>query len=397
MEKQNMSFVRFLSILVKYKRSLFLNLFLIALISVIVSIYMPKWYKATAVVVPPAQNNSNGGFSSLLNNLPLSTFGINMGGGTEMTYMAILKSRTLAMDVISKFDLKKFYGKKTYEETLKSYYSDFDAMITEENMISISYEYTDSVKVAEIVNYIVNRLDEISNKLILERARKNFELAEKRYFQNIHDIDSLSILLEQFQNKYGVIEFYEQTKSIISAITDLEAKVLIKKAELDAIKENYGMESPQYKSAKIQLDSFDKQLSGLKTSNKNELKSPFSSLFIPLDKIPTLGKKYTEIYTNLLLQQKLKEFLVPQYEQAKMQLLKKEPTLQILDIATPPDYKSKPKRAFIVVIALFIAFLIHFTIILIVEKLNWLKLNRPDEFAEIDNIWKNFRSLKSKK
>lgn len=396
MEKQTMSFIKFLGILAKYKKSLFINLFLVAIISVIASLYMPKWYKATAVVVPPPQENAGGGFSSLLNSLPLSSFGISAGGGNELTYMAILKSRTLAMDVINKFKLKDFYEKKTYEETLLSYYSDFDAMITEENLISISFEYTDSVKVAEIVNYIVKRLDEMSNKLVLERARKNYEIAEKRYFQNIHDIDSLSLLLEQFQKKYGVIEFYEQTKSIISAITDLEAKTLIKKAELEAIEENFGKDSPQYKAAKIQLDTFNKQVNELKSSHQEDMENPFASLFIPLDKIPTLGKEYTEIYTNLLLQQKLKEFLVPQYEQAKMQLLKKEPTLQILDVATPPDYKSKPKRAFIVIGALFVAFLLHFSILLIVERLSWLKLYEPEKFAEINDVWKNFSSLRNK-
>ncbi len=393
MTNQKMTFWKFFKLIVKWKRSLIINFILVAGLSVIISLSLPKWYKATAIVMPPQQEGA-GRFSSLLSSLPISALGLNLGGGDQMTYMAILKSRTLAVDVIKKFNLEKFYDKKTMEETLLNFYNDYDVMVTEENMISISYEYTDSIKVAEIVNYMVKRLGEISNRLILQKARENYKLIEKRYMKNLHDIDSLQAEMEIFQKKYGVIEFFDQTKSIISAMADLEAKALMKKAELDAIEKNYGKSSPQFYAARVQLEALNKQIDNLKYSNK-KIEKPFSSLFIPLNKLPELGKKYTELYTNLLLQQKLREYILPEYEQAKLQLQKKEPSLQIIDLATPPDYKSKPKRAFIVLGALLIAFLLHFTAILIIEKLNWLKENDPARYEEVRVVFKNIFKLKN--
>jgi uncharacterized protein involved in exopolysaccharide biosynthesis len=48
------------------------------------------------------------------------------------------------------------------------------------------------------------------------------------------------------------------------------------------------------------------------------------------------------------------EFLLPQFEQAKIQEAKDTPTVQVLDPAVLPIKRSKPKRAFFVLLVAFI-------------------------------------------
>ncbi|MCF8241107.1 MAG: hypothetical protein K9J16_06955 [Melioribacteraceae bacterium] len=397
MKNEQFTFLDFLTLLTKWRKQIFFNLLIVAVISITISLFLPKWFKSTAIVMPPQQSNSTSGLSSMLSGLPLSSFGINLGGGSELTYMAILKSKSLAINVIERYDLQQFYEKPTMEETFLSFYSDYEVLLTEENMISISYEYTDSNMVAEIVNYMIDYLGQKSNQLILERSERTFNLIQKRYFENLHDIDSLKIALENFQNRYGVIEFVEQTKAIIAAVVDFEAQILLKQAELDAVKTNYGEGSPQYNSIKIQIDSFKKQVDVLKSANMQYLENPFSSMFIPIEKIPELGKKYTDIYTNLLLQQKLQEYLLPEYEQAKMQLMKEKPAIQVIDYAVPPDYKSKPKRAFIVLGAIAIAFIIQLFLILLFRKIEFIRLNEPEKYKKVEYIFAALSFRKEKK
>jgi len=397
MNKKEFRFLDFVLLLTKWRKSIFINILLVGIIALLFSLQLDKWYKATAVVLPPKDNIVGGGLSSLMSQLPLASLGLGGGSGDMFTYMAILKSKSLATDVIQHFDLQKFYEQETMHETYKSFIIDYSVAFTEEDMIAVSFEYKDSVKVAEIVNYIIMKLDIISDKLKTERTQRNFDLIQKRYFQNLHEIDSLQIALEMFQMKHGVIEFYEQTKAIISSIADLDAQILIKTAELDAIKENFGENSPQYKASKIHLNTLQKQIHKLKTANKDKLENPFSTLFIPLEKIPELGKEYTNIYTGLLLQQKLQEYLLPEYEQTKMQLFKNQPTLQVIDYAVPPDYKSKPKRAFIVLGAIALAFIIQLFIILIVERLTYLREYNPEKYNEIVSIKQSFIPHRNKK
>ena len=67
-------------------------------------------------------------------------------------------------------------------------------------------------------------------------------------------------------------------------------------------------------------------------------------LFIPLNEAPDLGLNYIRHYREVSLQQKILEFLLPQYEQAKIQEAKDTPTVQVLDKAVTPVKRKKPKR-----------------------------------------------------
>lgn len=387
-DNKNYNLINILSMVTKWRRVFIINFLLVAIISLAISFLLPKWYKASAIVLPPEEKSLGSGFASLINSLPIGGLGLSGGSGSELTYMAILKSENLRRDVIKKFDLRKFYEKETMYETLLAFDSDYDVQLTEENMIMISYEYKDSIVVADIVNYIVSRLGEISTKLTLERAQNSKNFIEKRYFQNLSDIDSISNELKMFQNKYGVLELEEQTKAIINSTADIEANVLMKNAELDAIEKNYGVESPQYNLSKTNLDMLEKQLTKLKFGVKDNSEKPFNSLFLAVDKLPELAQKYAKIYSNFILQSKLQEFLLPEYEQAKLQLMKKKPTLQVLDNAIPPDKKSKPKKAFVIIGSLLVAFILNFILMIIVEHINWMKSNNPSEYSKFQNIKK---------
>ena len=88
--------------------------------------------------------------------------------------------------------------------------------------------------------------------------------------------------------------------------------------------------------------------------------------------------------------------MLPEYEQTKMQLLKKQSSMQIIDYAIPPDYKSAPKRAFIVLGALAVSFLIHLFFIILFTKVNELKTSDPSSYEKLNFVFNALR-LKSKK
>jgi capsule polysaccharide export protein KpsE/RkpR len=385
-KKYNMLYL--LDLFTKWRKVFIVNILLVGIISLVVSFLLPKWYKASAIVLPPEGKSIGSGFASLLSSLPIGGLGLGSGSGSELTYIAILKSENIRRDVIEKYNLQEFYEKETMYETLLAFDSDYDVQLTEENMIMISYEYTDSLKVAEIVNYIVDKLGQISTKLTLERAENAKTFIETRYFENLRDIDSLSNEMKKFQNKYGVLELEEQTKAMISSIADIEANVLIKKAELEAIEKNYGKNSPQFNLASTNLETLVNQFDKLKKGKVDDNKSPFSSLFLSLETLPELSQKYAKLYSEIMLQAKLQEFLLPEYEQAKLQLLKKKPTLQVLDNAVPPDKKSKPKKAFVILGAVLVAFIINFIFMIFIEHLNWMKTSQPNEYSKIEKMKK---------
>ena len=65
-------------------------------------------------------------------------------------------------------------------------------------------------------------------------------------------------------------------------------------------------------------------------------------------RIPEARVDYVRARRELKLQETMLEGMVRQYEIAKLDEAKEGPVLQQVDIALPPDHKSKPSRALIV-------------------------------------------------
>ena len=62
---------------------------------------------------------------------------------------------------------------------------------------------------------------------------------------------------------------------------------------------------------------------------------------------------YFRLLRDVEVQNLLYKLMTQQYEQARIFEAKKTPIIQVLDWAVPPIYKDRPKRAYIVLGALF--------------------------------------------
>ena len=249
--------LKFLKLITKWRKLFIINLVVIAALSIVISLILPNWYKASAIVKPPTGNNASSGLAGLLGSLP-GGLGISLGigsGGEEYTYMAILKSKGLATKVIREYNLVEFYERETLEETLKDFFSDYDVQPTEENMIEISYQYTDSLKAAQIVNFIVDELGKRFLNLNLQVAEYEKSILEHKYQESVATLDALLDSLADFQKKYGIIEFTEQTKALMNVAADMEAEVFIKKAELDSYEKLFGNSHPYTTALRTELGS----------------------------------------------------------------------------------------------------------------------------------------------
>ena len=75
-------------------------------------------------------------------------------------------------------------------------------------------------------------------------------------------------------------------------------------------------------------------------------------------KIPEAGLEAVRLYRDVAIQQKIVEFLVPMYEQARIDEQKDVPVILVLDKAVPPEKKARPKRFIIVVVWNIVGFIL---------------------------------------
>ena len=192
------TFFEFLTVTVRYRWFLIWFVLLITLGATTYALIAPKWYEATASVLPAEKTDllsSISGLSNLAKGFSASRgLAALTGRNTETDkYVAILKSATITDDVIKKFDLRKEYDRENdyYDKVVKDWQSNFILEIQDEGNLTISVLDKSPQKATDIANYLVQRLNEVSTVLGVTNAKANREFVEKRYFQSVNDITNL--------------------------------------------------------------------------------------------------------------------------------------------------------------------------------------------------------------
>ncbi len=121
-----------------------------------------------------------------------------------------------------------------------------------------------------------------------------------------------------------------------------------------------------------------------------QAKDKLTDAEIHLDKTPNTSLQYTDAVRSVKYQEAVWEILAKQFEMAKLDEAKDFPLIQVLDQATPPEKKSKPKRSLIVLlvtlVALFLALLLAF-----VRESLLSAMEQPEQAARIQMLRNAFK------
>lgn len=382
------TFVEFLVVLVKYKWFLILLISISTIGATAYALLAPKWYKSTASVFPAEKNDP----LSMLTGLGGLAKGFNASKGLAALtgsnseadrFVAILKSATVTSDVINRFELRKEYDREGdyFEKVVKDWEDNLELEIQDEGNLTISVLDKDPQKAAAIANYLVEKLNTINTQLSVTNAKANREFVEKRYFQNIDDINKLEDGMREFQQKYGVIAVPEQLEATVKSMSTIYAELYKKEIELNVLKQTYGNDHPLISTTQLELTEIQKKINQLNAGTDDSQKDV--KLLIPFKQAPKLGNEYLKIYRNLEIQYKILEFVQPLFEQARVEEARNTPSVIVLDKAGPADRKFKPKGTIFASLGFVISVLIGLLVVFTLELIEKIKINRPDQYRAI--------------
>jgi tyrosine-protein kinase Etk/Wzc len=342
------SFLNFLGIVKNSRKFILTNFLVVTILAVIISFILPKWYKATASILPPKDqgllNFFSGGSSSLLKGLSsiskLGNIGQNQG---TYNYFAILKSYTAMEQVVTKFDLINVYDVSDHslEKAIKELRDNATFDVTEDDNITVDVLDKDPARAAEMANYFVQVLNTMSIDLATREARSNREFIEKRLQQVKDKLHSSEEALKIFQEKSGLMITPEQSSGV-SALAELYAEKTKKEIEIGIVEQTVSADNAILQQLKRELNEFDKKLGAF----------------------PQKGLETFRLFRDVLTQEKMLEFLIPLYEQAKINEQKDVPVLLVLDKAVQPEKKFKPKRTVIVATSAGLSLMFSFLVLL---------------------------------
>jgi uncharacterized protein involved in exopolysaccharide biosynthesis len=357
--RQKADFLDYLFVLYKWRRFIIINVGIVVVLAVTISLLLPKWYRATASILPPKEPDMLGSFgaaTSVLKGLSgargLKGLGQNQGA---YNYFAILKSRTAMEAVVRKFDLISVYDipDTSMEKAIKALAGNTSFETQDEDNITIEVLDKDPQRAADMANYFVDLLNQISMQLGTQEARNNREFIEKRLEACREDLRNAETALQKYQEKSGIIVAVDPSTPGVSAIAELYGMKAKKEVELGILKRTVSSDNTIVRQAELELRELDKKLATF----------------------PGVGIESLRLYRNLAIQQKILEYLIPLYEQAKVDEQKDVPVLLVLDKAVPPERKVKPQRVLIVFLSSTVSF---FLFLLLSFVLHGLARRRDD-------------------
>ncbi|MEY3688487.1 MAG: hypothetical protein RIT37_49 [Bacteroidota bacterium] len=330
----------FLGILSSKKWILFFLTVLSGLIAFGIAWTLPNWYASTVTFVPP--NNANSMISGMMGNVSsaLKDLGLGkMNKGESYSYMVILNSRSLMDTIINSYDLATEYQlpKEDREELYKEFLSNYEIELSPEGNYNVTILSKDKEKAAKMANDIVNIANNISLRMQKAEAETNRAYMDMRLKRTDSILNAIAQELGRFSSQSLVFSPLDQAQAVSEALATLKASALKQEIQVELLKNTYGEKDPSTMAGEKLLTEMKEQV------YKAENKPGFAGNFALRDGLK-VGAKYMKLYTEYEAMSKVKAFLMPMLEQAKLDEIREAPTMYVLDYAKPAFKKSRPKR-----------------------------------------------------
>lgn len=303
---------------------------------------------------------------------------LGIGGGKSAkelaSYQEILMSRRCLEELILKFGLMERDEYDYMEDAIKDFREN-KLKLTQEKISDVLFVGVfdkDPALAKEMVEFLLQTLNKINIEMSVTNAKNNREFIEKRYTQAKKDLSLVEDSLKQFQMIYGIAPDL-QIKASAQSVFTLEAELKAEEIKLDVIRKILSSDQPEVKIQEAKVSSLREKISGIQ--NSTDLND-----FLRLGNSPIIAMSYLRLQRDLEIQTKILTFMIPVFEQAKIEEQRETPTVIILDKPYIAEKKTKPKRLTMVIIFTFLGFIISIVYFLIIEKIGELsakyKINR---------------------
>ncbi|UCG61290.1 MAG: hypothetical protein JSV52_13360 [Candidatus Zixiibacteriota bacterium] len=374
------NFWAFLELLTIRKRLIVSLVLVVTVAAVIISLVLPKWYAAEALLLPPKNISVPSSALSDWSEALSVTSGLNlpMQATPSDVYVRMFKSRSVTSRVMDRFDLMTRYDTKTFEETYLALMAHSDIRVSEEGLLVVSVEDKNPQTAADITNAFVEELEIVADEIVADRISRTRDFLSDRLNQVKEEMDSSRQALEDFQMRHKTVDFGEQTRLAIEQATALKIKLAEVEFEERLSALTLGEDNVELKKLIRRRNVINEQLRQLETENRD---SSFFSL--PVSDIPSLRGQFEMLYSRVRVAEALYQVLLEQNEQAKVKEYENLPTISVLDPAQPPSLRSRPRRTLIVVLSFALSLIFAIFLAAAVEYVSRLSQTHPEDYNRL--------------
>jgi tyrosine-protein kinase Etk/Wzc len=366
--------------------------------ALLVSLILPKRYTAVATVLPPQQSSSlQSVLSSQLGGLgglaALAGAGTSLLKNPNDMYVAMFKSQTVEDATIQRFGLMRQYNKKYLSDARKKFEGRFSveggsggiggAGASKDALLHISVEDENPERAAEMANGWVDQFRKLSQTLAISEASQRRLFFEQQLRDAKDNLANAEEALKRTQQTTGMIQLDSQARALIESAAILRAQITAKEVQLQAMQTYATSENSNVVETQQELDSLRAQLAKLGGSEDDAS----AGLIVPKGQVPEAGLEYVRKLRDVKYYETIFEILARQFEVAKLDEAKEGSVVQVIDPALPPDRKSFPRRALIVLGAMLVGFFFGTVAVLVRAGLDHMHRN-PETSEKLASLGK---------
>lgn len=355
--------------------------------SLTVALLLSPVYTARTTLLPPGSQQQSGSAAALAALGALGGLGGGLGAKSpDELYVALLKSASVQLELDKRFELRSRYGIKSFE-ALRRAMPGFVRVTSDKKagVILVEVDDEDPKFAAELANAHVGEVTKLLSRLAVSEAQLRRVFFEAQLQTTKENLIKAERDLQRVQEKSGVIVLDKQAEALIGGAAQLRAQIAEREVQLRVLRGSATEQNPDVQRLSSEVRALRGELARMESSQGG---TAGSTVDIPVGKIPEAAIDYVRARRELKMQETILESMLRQYEIAKLDEAKEGPVLQQVDVALPPDYKSKPSRALIVLASTFVALLFS-SLWVIVRR--YSALSRQDDPGS-EEAWRAMRA-----
>ncbi len=337
--------------LVEWRKFIIAATVITSVLVAIVSFLLPQWFTARTTIFPAEPEAGFSMYSELLQNLQGPLLGGAMGSGArpETVYIDMMKSRYIGTKLVEEFDLFNVYGIALIEDALAELSSHTGYTLLENGMVIVYFEDRDPERAAAIANRYIELLDEFNREIAISRASKTRTFIEGQLEERKTLLARAESDLNEFQESNQALELEEQLRSAMTIVTDLTAEAIALETELKILEHYTAPTSDEYQRKKREYEELLVQLKKLKLSTDLDDKDLLHAYLPTLEEIPDLALQMLRLKRKVEVETTIYLMLLKEYEKSRIEEARDTPTVQVMDLASAPNLRSRPKRKIMIV------------------------------------------------
>ena len=319
---------------VKSQRRLIVALVAVCTLVVgVIAFLLPPWYRAEASLLPPSQEDSGFGIASLLKGFGVPGVKVATQTAPAEVFLAVIQSRRVTEEMVRRFDLQARYHTRYMVDAVAELGRHSRFGISQAGTIQISVEDHDPKRAAEMANAYVEILDRFNRDVRMTKGRRTRLFVEQRLEETRRALADAETRLAEYEAKHKAVAL---TPEMSSAIENAAANF----AQRQALEVRLGV-----------IRSYTRA----HTDDEQQITQHIAQLDRQLEALPTTGLAIARMIREVKTGEQLLLLLTAQYEEARINEVRDVPTVEPLDIATPPERKSRPKRSIMLAITFFLS------------------------------------------